>query len=478
MKNILIWYRNDLRTTDHEPLYAATKRGHKIAAFYCFQPSKFSNTNLGFPKTDSFRAKFLIESIENLRINLATIGVTLYIRVGDLEIETIALSKKLAIDEVYFHTETTSEELDEETLLEKALRKYKVQMNGFYGATMYHKEDIPFPIKHLPDLFTDFRKTVETETKVRQPIQKPVSAIKIDSDESQGMIPSLTDLGLEEKPLDIRAIADFKGGESAGLSRVNHFIWESRSIIHYKGTRNEMLGLNNSSKLSPWLANGCISSRMIYDEVKKFESMHVKNDSTYWLVFELIWRDFFRFVAMKYNNDIFKIEGIRRLTIPWIENEDLFELWKNGRTGFPLIDANMRELMNTGYMSNRGRQNVASFLTKNLGINWLWGAMWFESQLIDYDACSNYGNWNYAAGIGNDARGFRYFNITKQTSDYDPQGKYVSHWIPELNNVKNGTNWLRNISVQEQVYLKPIVDLDKTMKINKLKYENVFKVNR
>jgi deoxyribodipyrimidine photo-lyase len=120
------------------------------------------------------------------------------------------------------------------------------------------------------------------------------------------------------------------------------------------------------------------------------------------------------------------------MRIAWKEDWQRFELWRSGMTGFPLVDANMRELAATGFMSNRGRQNVASFLTKNLGIDWRMGAEYFESMLIDYDVCSNWGNWNYTAGVGNDARGFRFFNITKQAKDYDAKGNYVKHWCPEL----------------------------------------------
>jgi deoxyribodipyrimidine photo-lyase len=115
-----------------------------------------------------------------------------------------------------------------------------------------------------------------------------------------------------------------------------------------------------------------------------------------------------------------------------MEDWELFNLWRESKTGYPLIDASMRELLKTGFMSNRGRQNVASFLTKNLGINWQMGAEWFEYLLIDYDVCSNWGNWNYTAGVGNDAREFRYFNTTKQSKDYDPKGNYLRYWLPEL----------------------------------------------
>jgi deoxyribodipyrimidine photo-lyase len=141
----------------------------------------------------------------------------------------------------------------------------------------------------------------------------------------------------------------------------------------------------------------------------------------------------------------------------------------------------MRELAATGFMSNRGRQNVASFLTKNLGIHWHMGAEWFESLLIDYDVCSNWGNWNYTAGVGNDARGFRFFNILKQSKDYDPQGEYVKHWLPELAHIpapKVHTPWeLQPIEEKRfgvklgRDYPEPIVDLWASAKENERLYE-------
>ncbi|MGA1624603.1 MAG: FAD-binding domain-containing protein, partial [Prochlorothrix sp.] len=154
--------------------------------------------------------------------------------------------------------------------------------------------------------------------------------------------------------------------------------------------------------------------------------------STYWMVFELLWRDFFRFTAAQAGSTLFRSSGIQGLDVPWTVDWELFDRWRSGQTGYPFVDANLRELAATGFMSNRGRQNVASFLTKNLGLDWRMGAEWFESLLIDYDGCSNWGNWNYTAGVGNDGRGFRYFNLVKQARDYDPQGDYVRHWIPEL----------------------------------------------
>jgi deoxyribodipyrimidine photo-lyase len=147
------------------------------------------------------------------------------------------------------------------------------------------------------------------------------------------------------------------------------------------------------------------------------------------LIFELLWRDYFHFVALKFGTRLFKASGLKNNFIKkWNRDKITFMKWVNGETGVDFVDANMKELKATGFLSNSGRQNVASYLTKDLGIEWTWGANYFESQLIDYDVCSNWGNWNYIAGVGNDPRDDRHFNIEKQASTYDPRGEYVRLW--------------------------------------------------
>lgn len=205
-----------------------------------------------------------------------------------------------------------------------------------------------------------------------------------------------------------------------------------------------MLGLDYSSKFSAWLANGSLSPRYVYEEVRRYEAERTQNESTYWLIFELYWRDYFRFVGLKFGNRIFQRRGLKNADPAGgradkrAKNgrskgaEAVFEKWRLGQTGVPLIDANMRELLATGFMSNRGRQNVAKFLVQELHLDWRQGAAWFESQVLDYDVCSNWGNWLYMAGVGNDPRENRYFHILKQATNYDPEGEYVKHWLPEL----------------------------------------------
>jgi deoxyribodipyrimidine photo-lyase len=246
-----------------------------------------------------------------------------------------------------------------------------------------------------------------------------------------------------------------------------------------------MLHADDSSKLSPWLALGCLSPRRVYEEVQRYERVRVRNDDTAWLIFELHWRDYFRFIAAKWGDRLFHAGGLNDLRFPWrglSSQKAQAELaaWQHGRTGFPLVDAAMRELAATGFTSNRARQNVASFLTRVLGIDWRLGASWFESCLIDYDVASNWANWAFVAGVGNDARGFRFFNVHKQAVDYDPNGDYARHWLPELAALRGARAYRPDtLTPDEQArlgvvlgtdYPSPIVDLFRSAEHNAEKY--------
>ncbi|AFZ47259.1 deoxyribodipyrimidine photo-lyase (single-stranded DNA-specific) [Cyanobacterium stanieri PCC 7202] len=481
MANILIWFRNDLRLHDQKCIYRAISAEPKyIIPFYCFDDRTYTQTSFGFPKTGKYRAKLIIESVTDLQKSLQKIGSNLVVKKGKTEEEISKIVEKYQITEVYFSKEATAEERAMEKKLTKILDKKQVKIKTFWQSTLYFPDDLPFSIKELPDLFTNFRKQVEKKAEVYNTFKTPSSLPPLPKNIDIGKIPTLSDLGLEEFTKDDRGVLTFMGGETEAIKRLQYYLWETDNISNYKKTRNGMLGGDYSSKFSPWLAQGCLSPRLIYTEIEKYEQERVKNDSTYWLIFELLWRDFFRFTCLKYGNSVFHKSGLQNIQIPWQENQNLFELWCQGKTGYPLIDANMRELKATGFMSNRGRQNVASFLTKNLGINWQMGAEWFESLLIDYDVCSNWGNWNYTAGVGNDARGFRYFNIPKQSKDYDYQGDYLRHWLPEIASIKGEKihePW--KLSKEEQTqfkvqlgvtYPRPMVDFFKSVKHNEKVY--------
>ncbi len=475
---ILIWHRQDLRVADHAPLAQAVAEGAEVLTLYCFDDQLFGSTPAGFAKTGAFRAQFLIESIADLRQSYRSLGADLLVRRGQTAEIIASLVQELEIDRLYFHTYPTSEE---QSIEQAVLARLQIPHRSWWGHTLYLPEDLPFKIGELPELFTKFRKIAEASTtkKVRAPLAVPRSLSKVPAD--PGDIPALADFGLMLPPVDDRAVLRFQGGETAGMARLQQYFWQQDLLKTYKETRNGMVGADYSSKFSPWLALGCLSARSIYAEVQKYQQERVQNDSTYWLIFELLWRDYFSFIAAKHGNKIFQANGLRKLNIPWKQDQQRFDLWCQGKTGFPLVDANMRELAATGFMSNRGRQNVASFLTKNLGINWRWGAEWFESLLIDYDVASNWGNWNYTAGVGNDARGFRFFNIYKQAKDYDPQGKYVKLWLPELAEIPAAKvhDPSRLLAVEQQRlgvrigvdYPQPIVDLFKSAAANEKIYD-------
>ncbi len=475
---VLIWFRNDLRLHDHKPLFEAATQ-QQMVLLYCLDPRHFAQTSFGFPKTGPYRAKFLLQSLADLRQSCRRLGSDLVIRQGKPEAVIPALVKELNVAAVYWHEEVTVEEQAVEQALKTRLDKLRVQVKVYWGATLYHPDNLPFEIPQLPGVFTQFRKRVEKSSTVDSTCLRPRQLPPLPAVDA-GEIPSLADLGLTEPKHDHRAVLSFEGGERAGLDRLQHYLWDTDGLKSYKQTRNGMLGPDYSSKLSPWLALGCLSPRRVFETVQQYEQERVRNDSTYWLIFELLWRDYFRFICTKHGNTVFHPSGLRELAVPWQQDWDRFEAWRQGMTGFPLVDANLREIAASGYMSNRGRQNVASFLTKNLGIDWRMGAEWFESLLVDYDVCSNYGNWNYTAGVGNDARGFRYFNIPKQAKDYDPDGAYVKHWLPELKDLpaaKVHTPWTlqpieqKRFHVQLGVdYPNPIVDLQTSVQANEKVY--------
>lgn len=439
----IVWFRNDLRVLDNEALLKAWDSSEMVLPVYCVDPRHFQTTyHFGFPKTGALRAQFLIECLADLRKNLMNRGLNLLIRHGKPEEIIPSLAKSFGAHAVYAQKETCSEELNVERLVRKNLQQVVLssqsndkstnhpQLKLIWGTTMYHLDDIPFDHSSLPDVYTQFRKSIEAKCTVRGCIRIPSSFGPPPSVVDWGSVPLIEQLGLHSPK--VSKGMRFVGGESAALGRVNEYFWKKDLLKVYKETRNEMLGPDYSTKFSPWLASGSISPRYIYEEVKSYERERVANDSTYWVLFELIWRDYFRFISLKYGNSLFHLGGPRKLEYKWSQDQKLFESWRDGCTGYPLIDANMKELSMTGFMSNRGRQIVCSFLVRDMGIDWRMGAEWFETCLLDYDPCSNYGNWTYGAGVGNDPREDRYFSIPKQAQNYDREGEYVAYWLPQL----------------------------------------------
>jgi len=428
MKKAIVWFKTDLRLHDNETLVKATAQNDQIIPVYCFDETQFEETEYGFKKTGSFRAQFLLEAVADLDKNLRALGSGLMVLKGKPEIEIPKVVSLYKANKLYAKREVTFEEKQTEQLVQTELWKQQCEMLTFSTSTLYHAQDLPFSIKDIPDVFSNFRKKVEKESTIRSVFEKPISISSPEFPVAQ--FPTLDELGLSFSEIDKRAAIVFEGGESAALKRMNHYFSETKAISQYKETRNGLIGADYSSKFSAWLALGCLSPREIFFELKKYETQFGANESTYWLVFELLWRDYFRFMMKKYSNKFFQQSGIQDKGISVNKhNIKLLESWINGTTGVDFVDANMLELKLTGFMSNRGRQNVASYLCNDLKLDWRYGAAYFEQQLIDYDVSNNWGNWAYLAGVGNDPRGNRYFNIDKQAQDYDRDKSYRKLWL-------------------------------------------------
>ncbi|MCC6410181.1 MAG: DASH family cryptochrome [Saprospiraceae bacterium] len=433
-RRAIVWFRQDLRLHDNEAISTALRMAEEVIPVYIFDPRVFhGKTRFGFPKTGKFRAKFILECVENLRSNLRELGSDLVVLQGHPEVLLTEMASNLKASWVLCNRERTDEEVQVQDALENRLWQHGLELLYTRGKMLYHTQDLPMPVHHTPDVFTQFRKENEHITMIREPLPSPIALPPLTVGIQSGNLPTLADLGHEDFQTDPRAVLDIKGGETAALQRLRYYLWDKDLISTYKETRNGLIGADYSTKFSPWLSMGCLSPKMVYHEIKRYERERVSNESTYWLFFELLWRDYFRLMGKKYGNNIFLKNGPQQKSMAHLKNDETkFNLWKEGQTGVPFIDANMRELNATGFMSNRGRQNTASFLVKDLKVNWQMGAEYFESMLLDYDPCSNWGNWNYVAGVGSDPREDRYFNILTQAKNYDPRGAYVRIWCPEL----------------------------------------------
>ena len=358
----LVWFRNDLRTQDNTVLQSALSTSRQVIGVYFLEPNMFKVNKYGFKKMEKFRVKFLLETLNCLEQELHKLNITLLVFKDSAKEHMKHVVESHNISTIYLQKEWTDEENttfnDVKDSLTKTVAFYEV-----YDQFLFHPKDIPFHFTDTPKVFTHFRKQLEKKAKVRSLIKTHPQRASFLL-ETTTKIPTLKDLGYEDFEVDNRTVFPFLGGENAAFQRLEHYFFETKAIGVYKKTRNGLLGVNYSSKFSPWLANGSLSARQIYWNIKKFESQFFSNQSTYWLIFELIWRDFFKYVSLKHGNEIFKIDGILKQQYQWSDHQKYVDEWIHGETSDDFVNANMLELKNTGWMSNRGRQNVASYFAK------------------------------------------------------------------------------------------------------------------
>jgi deoxyribodipyrimidine photo-lyase len=423
----LVWFRNDLRTIDNSVLASACTAKNRIIGIYCFDPKYFAVNKHGFKITEKYRANFLIETITDLKQQLAELNIDLLVYYDLPETVIPKVCTDYNVTDIYLQNDWTKDEMATENAVKSKLEN--ITFHKEYNQFLFHPEDINFEIEKLPQVFTVFRKKLEKYIAIRESVsfEKRSEENRI---ENKTVLPTLQDLGFEDFKTHPQSAFPFKGGETEALNRLNDYFFETKKLGFYKKTRNGLVGKDYSSKFSSWLANGSISARTIYWKIKQFETQHYKNQSTYWLIFELIWRDYFKYVSIKHGSQIFKLEGILHKDYDWSTDKIEINKWINGETPSDFVNANMIELKQTGWMSNRGRQNVASYFAKELKLDWRIGAAYFESLLIDYDVHSNFGNWMYVAGVGNDPRD-RKFNVQLQAERYDTNRKFRKLWLQQ-----------------------------------------------
>ena len=410
LKKILVWFRNDLRLHDNEMLVEAIAKSDFILPVYFFDPRHFTSTTFDTLKTGINRTSFLLESISALRAQFQKLGGDLMIVIGKPEEQISDIITAYEISEVYHHREVGPEETNISAMVEDVLWKQKVNLKHFIGHTLYNKEDLPFPIKDIPDVFAQFKKKTERDAILKACFEAPESVSFIEAEE-WGMLPELKDLGFDTSGVT-SFNTEFKGGEEAGLEHMTDLLAEGSEI--YKKSNAKNSGEKFNSKLSRWLALGCLSPRRVYWMIKAAEQRFGTNQNFNQILLGLLYRDYYRFMFKKHGIKFFQeSEFESQIQSPEKTDDYLMDQWKNGQTGHPLVDRYMKELVATGFISHTARLLVATYLVHILKIHWTNGASYFEEKLIDYSAASNWGNWANVAGAGLDLKS-KMFDVDKQ----------------------------------------------------------------
>ena len=409
----LYWFRHDLRLTDNPTFNKLCKQVDRLICVYMQRYNKELQGSLCEVYTGKPKEIFQHQSVLALDKSLRQKKQFLLILDSPSHSTLTDLIQHHKVTHIAADFHPGVYEQNSFTALKNAYPQAKFISET--GHSLFSSSDLPFERESLPKSFTPFRKQVEGLT-----IDLPVEALSV--------LPSAI-CPIPEMPQPLLSQGSIKGGGIAAVEQLNNYLFGTDLIRQYKQTRNALDDWDSSSKLSLWLANGCLSVRTVYHTIKQYEAQRGANDSSYWLYFELLWREYFQWYLAKHQDTLFHFSGIQQVAPLTEFNQQTFTRWCEGMTAYPIVNACMRQLNQTGYMSNRGRQLVASCFVHELGLDWRYGAAYFERQLIDYDVASNWGNWQYLAGVGADPRGHRRFDLNKQTAIYDPQAVFRHRWL-------------------------------------------------
>ena len=461
-KIVLVLFHNDLRVANNATLQKAaeladTNNGRLLliyaqALIDTASPNSWSQA-YHFDEMGAARQQFLVESLADLDQALQHLGNRLLCLKNDrlnndrLEQEDASNQSDTFTPLCQLIEQQHVTDICISQTADYAQNQAYEALQTKYPQISWHNKSIntlftTLPTKDLPQSFTQFRKKVEASrdllsAECDMAICAPPKTLPpmpddfINNTAGNGHYffdaQSFDNQGSSNHSLDAQPQVEFKGGETNAIIHLNNYFY-SDAPSTYKTTRNALDDWTHSTKFSAWLANGSLSVNVLLNRLRQYEREVVANDSTYWIWFELLWREYFYWYAMAHQKTLFLFQGISEHKPTTQFNNKRLVQWQNGETSYPIVNACMKQLNSTGYMSNRGRQIVASCFIHELGLDWRYGATYFEQQLIDYDVGSNWGNWQYLAGVGADPRGCRQFNLKKQTQQHDPKGEFVKKW--------------------------------------------------
>ncbi len=330
--------------------------------------------------------------------------------------------------------------------------------------TLLHPKDLPIKRERIPDLFKQFKKQIVPFALVRRP-NPPPTVLTPASDDAAAVLSAFSE--------DLSAV------ESAPIDeQVEAFFAEKGGIARYHDQRQQVQA--QTSGLAVALSRGALSPRALWWQSKRYEMRHGRSHGAEQLREQLLRRCFYRMLAVKHQADFLRSSGLLGIDIHWQYNDNHLSAWQQDRTGFPIVDAVMRELLHTGRLSNRARRIAANFLTRYLGQDWRLGASWFAQRLVDFDPYNTFGNWQVESGVGEDVRQFRFLDVEHQSERFDPDGRYIRQWLPELAALSAGNihaPWalsdqrLSELKLLDSVYAKPIIDPETALRQNALRYK-------
>ena len=411
----IVWFRRDLRVRDNPALRAALECGRVVPVF-CFDPSLYAGRHASGPRT-----QFLLECLADLRGEIEARGGRLFVRRGRPEAELVKLAKEAGADQVHFSHDVSPFARERGKRAGSAFEAAGLEVHAHPGLNAIDVREIATGQGTPYTVFSPFHRNWEGIE--RRPVLRAPGRIPVPSGPAAGRLPKLADLGLEQEVHEPPP-----GGEGAARRRLDAFL--GRDVAEYAGN-HDALGRDRTSRLSPYLHFGCLSPRQIEERLPR------RGKGAAAFRRQLCWRDFHHHVLLNFPANARSEFRERYRGMRWSRAERAFEAWREGRTGYPLVDAGMRQLRREGWMHNRARLVVGSFLTKDLGIDWRWGERHFMRLLVDGDEANNNGNWQWIASVGTDPAPYfrRILNPALQQGRHDPEGAYVRRYVPELERV-------------------------------------------